>query len=52
MFIENKLIINPDTELGYPDSIIQPHALWHIICAFATLSFFFFYRTERKLQSS
>ena len=28
-----------------PDSILQPHAIWHILSSCATLSFFFFFRT-------
>ena len=40
-------MINPDSEWCYPDSIIQPHALWHIICALATLSFSFLQNREK-----
>jgi hypothetical protein len=31
-----------------PDSLIQAHAIWHILSAGATLGFFFFLRTERS----
>ena len=31
-----------------PDSWIQPHAIWHLLTAFATWCFFLFFRTERK----
>lgn len=30
-----------------PDSIVQAHALWHILCGVATWCFFVFLRTER-----
>lgn len=30
-----------------PDSVVQAHALWHLLSAFATWSFFMFFRTER-----
>ena len=33
-----------------PDSIFQPHAIWHILSACATLSFFFFFRTSFKVE--
>ena len=35
----------------YPDSLLQPHAFWHLITAFSTWSFFLFFRTE-KLQEN
>ena len=31
----------------YPDSLLQPHAFWHLITAFSTWSFFIFFRTEK-----
>ena len=31
-----------------PDSLLQPHAIWHLLTAMATLGFFYFLRTERK----
>lgn len=30
-----------------PDSLVQAHALWHILCGVATWCFFMFLRTER-----
>ena len=33
-----------------PDSWIQPHAIWHLLTAFATWCFFLFFRTERKIS--
>ena len=35
----------PEQPLCNPDSIFQPHAIWHLLSACATLSFFFFFRT-------
>lgn len=32
-----------------PDSIIQAHAIWHLLTAFAAWCFFQFLRTERTL---
>ena len=34
-------------ELCRPDSIIQAHAIWHLLSAVATWGFFRFFRTER-----
>ena len=34
-----------------PDTLIQPHAIWHILSAVATLGFFYFLRTERTTES-
>jgi hypothetical protein len=31
-----------------PDSWIQAHMIWHLLCAIATLSFFNFYRNEKR----
>ncbi|MFQ5553764.1 MAG: ceramidase domain-containing protein, partial [Acidimicrobiia bacterium] len=33
-----------------PDSLIQAHAIWHLLSALATWSFFVFLRTERPLD--
>jgi hypothetical protein len=33
-----------------PDSLLQPHAIWHLLSALATWSFFRFLRTERQLH--
>jgi len=35
----------PNKPFCNPDSLIQPHAIWHILSSCATLSFFFFFRT-------
>jgi hypothetical protein len=32
-----------------PDSLLQPHAAWHLLSALATFSFFLYYRSERSL---
>ena len=37
----------PNQPLCNPDSLIQPHGIWHILCSLATLSFFVFLRTEQ-----
>ena len=36
----------PDHPWCNPDSWIQAHMIWHLLCAVATLSFFNFYRNE------
>lgn len=38
----------PDTTYCSPDSIIQPHAIWHLMTAFAAWCFFRFLRTQRE----
>ncbi len=35
-----------------PDSIIQAHALWHLLTAVATWCFFMFLRTERRIDAA
>lgn len=35
-----------------PDSVLQAHALWHVLCAAATWCFFVFFRTERDVAVS
>ncbi len=35
-----------------PDSIVQAHAIWHLLSAVATWCFFLFLRTERPLEPS
>jgi hypothetical protein len=35
-----------------PDSLIQAHAIWHLLSAVATLAFFFFLRTERRRETA
>ena len=35
-----------------PDSLLQAHALWHLLTAFATWSFFMFLRTERTVAAT
>jgi len=39
----------PDHPWCNPDSWIQAHMIWHLLCAVATLSFFNFYRNETTL---
>jgi hypothetical protein len=39
-----------DHEWCDPDSIIQAHAIWHLLSAVATWSFFVFLRTERPVR--
>ena len=41
----------PGTRFCNPDSLIQPHGIWHVLSSFATLSFFFYFRTERSLRN-
>ena len=33
-----------------PDSLIQPHAIWHLLTAYATWCFFMFFRTEKQIS--
>ncbi len=35
-----------------PDSLVQAHAIWHVLSAVATLAFFWFFRTERPGRDS
>jgi hypothetical protein len=35
-----------------PDSLIQAHAIWHLLTALATWGFFQYFRTERALERS
>lgn len=35
------------SELCNPDSLLQAHAVWHLLCALATWCFFMFLRTQR-----
>ena len=37
----------PEDPSCNPDSWIQAHMIWHILCSFATLCFFNFYRKEQ-----
>jgi len=34
-----------------PDSWLQAHMIWHLLCAVATLSFFNFFRTEKSIKA-
>ena len=34
-----------------PDSWLQAHMVWHLLCAVATLSFFNFFRTEKFIKA-
>ena len=36
-------------ELCNPDALLQSHAIWHLLGAVSTFSFFMFFRTERPL---
>ena len=40
-----------DHEWCSPDSILQAHAVWHVLSAVATASFFVFLRTERPVEA-
>lgn len=35
-----------------PDSALQAHAVWHLLCAMATVCFFWFLRTQRSNPSA
>lgn len=37
------------TSFCRPDSLLQGHAAWHILCALATFAFFIFLRTQRTV---
>ena len=39
----------PNTTYCNPDSLIQPHAIWHLMTAFSTWCFFKFLRTEKEI---
>jgi predicted membrane channel-forming protein YqfA (hemolysin III family) len=39
----------PDTPYCQPDSLIQPHGIWHFLSAFSTWCFFKFLRTEKNI---
>ena len=34
-----------------PDTLLQPHAIWHVLSAVATFSFFLYFRTEEDRSS-
>ena len=36
----------PETTFCKPDSVMQPHAAWHLLTAFSTWCFFEFFKTE------
>ena len=36
-------------ELCQPDGLLQPHAIWHLLCAVATWCFFMFLRSQREV---
>ncbi len=40
-----------DHEWCRPDSIVQAHAIWHLLSALATWSFFQYFRTERPVPA-
>lgn len=35
-----------------PDSLVQAHAIWHLLCALATWAFFLHFRTEVRVASA
>lgn len=39
----------PDTLYCSPDSLVQPHGIWHLLGAFAIWCFFKFLRTEKRV---
>jgi hypothetical protein len=41
----------PDHPWCDPDSWLQAHMVWHLLCAAATLSFFNFFRTEKNITN-
>lgn len=41
----------PDHPWCEPDSWLQAHMVWHLLCAAATLSFFNFFRTEKNITN-
>lgn len=42
----------PDHPACDPDSLIQAHAIWHLLTAFSTWSFFLYFRTEQPVATS
>jgi len=40
-----------DGALCDPDSLLQGHALWHLLCALATLLIWLYYRSERRIDA-
>ncbi len=38
-----------DSATCNPDSLLQPHAVWHVLSAVATFCFFLYFRTEQSL---
>ncbi len=40
-----------DGALSDPDSLLQEHALWHLLCALATLLIWLYYRSERRIDA-
>ena len=40
----------PATTFCDPDSLLQPHGIWHLMTAFSTWCFFLFLRSERGLD--
>ncbi len=40
-----------DHEWCAPDSVVQAHAVWHLLTAFATVCFFTFLRTQRPVSA-
>lgn len=42
----------PGSALCQPDGVLQAHAVWHALCAVATLCFFWFLRTQRATTAA
>jgi hypothetical protein len=41
----------PDHPWCQPDSLVQAHGIWHLLSAVATLCFFMFFRTQKRLDA-
>tara|TARA_B100001250_G_scaffold413958_1_gene449961 strand:+ start:6203 stop:7030 length:828 start_codon:yes stop_codon:yes gene_type:complete len=50
IWLQGNIELNPTTVWCYPDSIIQPHGIWHLLTALSTIFFFYHYRSEISLK--